>query len=354
MRSFWGFMLVTTLLMAEEIIADRIITKVSQRMSDSLSMDGGKTSNVAPLTNEAVNVLIVSEARSGSTLLTGLLSLGHNRAFMIGEPWHDFQPEQDKVLPGLVLENLFDCSFIDDPDVLRAVGWRGQGRHMLADSIQPFYNKVKETRFRFSRDKNILQTEVYKKRLLSRCHSSRLRIVKTIRLTRRYQNISEDLVDSDLKVIQLIRHPVAISNSFNKFTSAGLWKGETEIITRVKATCSRFARAIANIKRQVQPKNIHRVRYEDVIANPVHTMRQLYNFVGRRFGEEQQESIIKYMAENHGPKCGAQCEAKKQENSTSTTVQEPPIDISKFGECKNIMAAGDYQGLLNGDIQAPL
>jgi len=299
------------------------------------------SSNVLSSFNTDIKVLIVSEARSGSTLLTGLLPLNHPKAFVISEPWHDFPSESKTDLKGLDLANLFSCNFIDNPEVLAAVGWRGQGRHMIADNIKPFLTKVKETKFRYSHDTNYIQQ--YKEMISSKCLSSFLRVVKTIRLKQKYTNISTDLLNENLRVIHLIRNPVAIAKSYNKFTAAGLWKGGSEAKERISATCLRYQTTKKSLERQVPAHQHFRIRYEDIIAHPVDSMRRLYGFIGRSFGEEQEEAVMKYMATKRGPKCGDKCKvAQENQAETDPTQSQVPIDITTMSECKTIVEMGHY------------
>lgn len=89
-------------------------------------------------------VLIVAQGRTGSTMLTDMLSMNRTDIFGVYEPFHDYpdvttdekQLADHNIPSGLNWQSLFDCTFTEDPDVLGAVGWRGQGRHKLADQIK--------------------------------------------------------------------------------------------------------------------------------------------------------------------------------------------------------------------------
>merc|ERR1719345_681537 len=124
-------------------------------------------------------------------------------AFGVSEPWHDFPPERGEELPGLDLPGIFNCSFASDPEVLTAVGWYGQGRHVVANDIETSFRTEREDyRFRMKQPATGLlgRTEVIQRA----CFASTVRIVKTIRLHGTYREIPRALIDRGIRVIHLL------------------------------------------------------------------------------------------------------------------------------------------------------
>lgn len=123
--------------------------------------------------------------------------------FGIFEPFHDYQDVTtaagDLNLPsGLNWQALFDCSFADDHTVIGAVGWRGQGRHRLADQIKHLKPTPDSSTLPWGEGRRPLKEERlfrlrpgagragfdfrYAPYIKRACQTSGVRIVKTIRL----------------------------------------------------------------------------------------------------------------------------------------------------------------------------
>eukprot|EP00038_Savillea_parva_P024544 m.44331 g.44331 ORF g.44331 m.44331 type:complete len:462 (-) comp6509_c0_seq2:533-1918(-) len=196
-------------------------------------------------------VLIVAQGRTGSTLLTDLMCMNRTDIFGIYEPFHDFadivtrydrskpltQSQPSNTIPlALNWQSMFDCSFVDDDDAIGAVGWRGQGRHKLADQFRhlrpwvpggrrwgdPPRPKKEEREFRLREGVGKKGFDLrYKPYVRVACRSSRIRVIKTIRLD---GALLDDFVERrtgvtlppgapPLKVIHLIRHPLKVAQS---------------------------------------------------------------------------------------------------------------------------------------------
>lgn len=200
-------------------------------------------------------------------------------------------------LPGLDLASLYDCSFIENDDVTRAVMWKGQGRNKILDQLGPFETPALGRRLRYQEFFNVSE---YRHCLRRLCTQARVIVVKTIRLAGRILNrVDHDAVFKDIRVIHLMRHPVSVAISWNKMTIARRWKGITDLNDRVKMICNRYQNSLEVLQRNIPNERLFKIRYEDLIASPTPTIQRISEFVSIRV---RRERIDKLMMIQHGPK----------------------------------------------------
>jgi hypothetical protein len=220
--------------------------------------------------------------------------------FAVFEPYHDYGDVTTaagdlNLPPGLNWQALFDCSFTDDHTVLGAVGWRGQGRHRLADqiihlkpqpdpSVPPWGEgdrpKKEERIFRLRPGSGRAGFDYrYAPYIKQACQASGVRVVKTIRLygwlLDQFDGAGGDVAappmgGPPLKIIHLIRHPAETGKSWERFTRKGRWAapiGVNDFDSRLRLMCRMSSAVIVALRRLPAERQIV-VRYEDVVANP--------------------------------------------------------------------------------------
>mmetsp|Transcript_13739 Transcript_13739/g.35256 ORF Transcript_13739/g.35256 Transcript_13739/m.35256 type:complete len:397 (-) Transcript_13739:52-1242(-) len=285
-------------------------------------------------------VVVVAQGRSGSTLLGDLLCLHRPDVFGIFEPYHDFPDVTVDAQPlhrdgtagpprGLTWQSLLDCSFTNDPDVLGAVAWRGQGRHKLADQIKHLHPHPEGGRQWDAPPRPFREERLFRLRpgvgregfdarytpyVKTACQASQVRVVKTIRLAGPLLNDFVETVGTvtpppespPLKVIHLIRNPVDVALSWQKFTQAreARWKGPPSVFdfdSRMRLMCSKSGDTIFALNATFAPENMLVVRFEDLVATAVPTMSRIFRFIGLQFKQADEAAITAALRLMHGP-----------------------------------------------------
>ncbi len=154
------------------------------------------------------------------------------------------------------------------------------------------------------------------KKILRECKSTKLRIIKTIRLT--LKELLEDLkkgknsvIGPDYKVLVLYRDPRAIMTSLQ--LSPDHW---IEEFLEPEYVCKRMITNYNAFQDLADSDRIKMLRYEDFMSNKVDTLRDVYDFLGlsyisafplfalsrhiRRFKESRWDNLLKDA--NKGPK----------------------------------------------------
>eukprot|EP00037_Helgoeca_nana_P029508 m.352903 g.352903 ORF g.352903 m.352903 type:complete len:323 (+) comp27988_c0_seq3:193-1161(+) len=285
------------------------------------------------MVDRPVLVGIITLARSGSTLFTDLLCTNRSSIFGLYEPFHDAPAMvHSSVTPGVPSASipsavhspppwgaLYDCSFAHDNRTLQAVAWRGLGRRRLADQLDDFsvWRTPKErARFRYGLD-GIDQAR-YAPAIHQMCTQSTVRVVKTIRFSGNVKSLlatwakwteNDGRATGDgapaapnLKIIHLIRDPLAVARSTVKFTRQGRWDGLTAVNEQVQLVCRSSSRIARWLAATVPAHAQLRVRYEDVLSHPVSTVARVFRFIGVPFDEEAAAQVKRTLGHTQGPK----------------------------------------------------
>lgn len=94
----------------------------------------------------------------------------------------------------------------------------------MASNIAPAFANAQEDR-RFRMRISTAGLKKHQSAIQQACLQSPVRIVKTIRLRGIYRSIPKQLIDKGIKVIHLLRHPISVTDSWNKLTGSGRWEG---------------------------------------------------------------------------------------------------------------------------------
>lgn len=206
-------------------------------------------------------IAIVSTARSGSTLLMGLLSLNDNE-FSLPEPYHVLR-EVDENNPSLrasgdlkiPLPNVYlDCSFADADWLTRAALWS------FACSNAPW---IASDPTLFAQCTNgSIPTAVVK----DKCMHSHTRVVKLMNLHWLHKaTIESSLFEwfkDDVKIIHIIRHPVDVLKS--RARAGWVQLDQSSLATEASLICRDMLFHEALLKMVLPGQHII-VKYEDLV-----------------------------------------------------------------------------------------
>merc|ERR1719343_774924 len=189
------------------------------------------------------------------------------------------------------------------------------------------------------------------------CTSAQLRIFKTVGATNYFDpgRLTENMLwvldhRPKMKILNLVRDPRSIYTSW-KHTPAfesELHELEKHGSPLWKEACDTFA---ANLK--VKDPRVFTVVYEKLVKSPESYMREIYNFLGFEFGEEQLAWVqTNFPAENHlcpggGTWRHADCQGQKESivemNAWRDELTlEEKARFDSYENCKTIMKAYDF------------
>lgn len=217
-------------------------------------------------------ILIVSEARSGSTFLGDLVQ--HMRPI---ETYYSFEPLIALPIDGYtdLLADLFACRFesIEATSThLEPIFWKIQ-----------YFRRNERLRMTVEQDqRDVFDTE--EKRNLawfnaslhqSLCEQAKVLVAKTIRLSLG-QWIPNTMSVGPAKVVYLVRDPRAVMSSRLKLP----WCYDTPNCTDHRALCAKMTANLDLLEKLDRPCSTVLVRYEDMIANISTLTNHLAHFLG--------------------------------------------------------------------------
>ena len=117
------------------------------------------------------------------------------------------------------------------------------------------------------------------------CLSSSNILVKTVRL--HHDNVLDWAKErSDVKVVHLVRDPRAMISSMMAQTEE--W---TVRLASYRNICQQLHMDMEQLENHMPEGRYMRVRYEDIVENPVQEFRKICEFTGVRFDEELERKI---------------------------------------------------------------
>ncbi|XP_027198630.2 carbohydrate sulfotransferase 1-like [Dermatophagoides pteronyssinus] len=212
-------------------------------------------------------ILLISEARSGSTFLGDLLH------YAIESSYYSFEPlvgaKRNPYEYKKIIDNIFDCQF-DSNSYLKPMYWKIQYLkwNRLLMKIVGFDQYENDDIHLFN--KTIHQII---------CQSSSAIIIKTIRFT--LKNLSSLILSksiNNMKIIFLVRDPRAVMSSRYKLS----WCLHNENCTDSRVLCDRIQANIESlkmIKNSMKNISIILLRYEDLIGDIWKSTNSLFKFL---------------------------------------------------------------------------
>jgi len=256
--------------------------------------------------NKVSKVLILTQARSGSSFLGSVMSSDKN-AFFVFEPFqrlkslkipleednHTHDPQDILVLQNY-LSNIFNC---DLPK--KQLGKRKQRN-----------------------GKNLFQ-----------CAKTNLRIIKTIRMRR--EHIESWILRSNVKIVHLVRDPRGILNSR---------ESRPNIAKDAKILCDNMEEDLRLEKTLPSSKYI-RVKYEDLVDQPSKTVFSIFNHLNLPYTKEVQESLYRHTHAQPGE--GNHPFSVNRPSTFTHDSWRKSLSSSRIAyiceKCKNIMKRLEYK-----------
>ena len=248
---------------------------VSSSSSSSSSYDTSTNNNDDPVVVDPTKVLIISEGRSGSTLLMKMLA-DLNNTMILFEPFHDFSPEawngeQGPPIPGGI-SSFFNCEFARmGLDVLNGVFWWPVRMEAWLPTTDTEYNYTALVWRAWEHQLNAQDAE----QIYSACMRTERRVLKLIRFSGYVMDSFYELPAAEreaIQVVHLMRDLPSVVRSQEKVD----WGDRA---TLVHVLCSHMEEQLPFLK---QHPAILTVDYNVLMFDPVSVVRRISLFIGAR------------------------------------------------------------------------
>lgn len=232
-----------------------------------------------------VNVAIVTQGRSGSTLIGRLFDSNDPGIFFLFEPLFNLSGSFENLV------SLYDCSFALQQEQFNRVTWPYARRHMA------WYRAIVGTKCVDVRmDDCPDMNEVQRFQVYEKCKNAKLRVIKFIRIT----DYKELRRLTDLRVLHLVRDPRGMLAS-----QVANWNVKIpEAAGYVRFLCA-VANELGTGHNQFPPGSFLEIRYEDFVLSPRNTLARIEAFVGRTL-LPQSQSVIDFMYQDSHSVSGRQ------------------------------------------------
>ena len=286
------------------------------------------------------NLLILSQARSGSSLL-GELFNNHPNIMYVFEPLHNlhyvskrsnvsFKTETDSygLLCNKILDSFFKCDFSNITNVLPLYSttiFRLQSKALIGDY---FCNSTTNTVTLFNFRKPTICVPLTNAPLSKACTSYKHTVLKVLskRLPNKTLESFRGLFEHpnggyDVKIVNLVRDPRAVVYSW--MTLAWIKNHRNPgFRLNVRKICQPIEK---NLRLGLSPpewlqNRIKIIRYEDLVANTTEMTRQLYSFAGFAWSSD----IEKWIEEHQ------KIQKKHQENNPYSTYRNGSVAVNKW------------------------
>lgn len=238
-------------------------------------------------------VLILTQARSGSTFLLSLMTAGDNIA-QFGEPLAKFQHQDSVAKVKSRVTGLLGC------DAEGVKTWNERHSHIQ----------------------------------VMNCGDSEGLVMKTIRL--RYWQVESWIAQSDIKVIHLLRDPRAIISSRVAKDWKNTKENDPEHICRQMEDDMR----LSNI---LPPDRYLMIKYEELVKDPASRLQMLYDFAGLRMTAKAYEFLYET---THGESSGSVLRpvVRDEDFNPNHWQTETPIEDIRTIEsnCQSLMKLLNY------------
>jgi len=168
------------------------------------------------------------------------------------------------------------------------------------------------------------------------CSNSTIRVVKTIRI---HLNGVLPWLNKypSLKIVHLVRDPLFQAQSRNQKAAFKCEKAN------ISAYCSGYKEDLLN-----SPKVLHgnykRVKYEDINADPIKTMNELYDFIGVPMSQEMIENIKEHFNYENVGKVKGRKNTYRTSDFDNRDLTKLPVHIKSEvkKECQDVMKMLEY------------
>ncbi|XP_069100944.1 carbohydrate sulfotransferase 2-like [Argopecten irradians] len=314
--------------------------------------------SLTPVSDKAgfIPVLIASYMRSGSTFTASVIS-SYPSSYYLFEPIKKSVEKMEKNLP-IELVNGTTISTINNGAFLAAEFLHGlltcQYDGLDREALNKLIGTQSTTPFRIClkrRKKNEQVLQSCLKILQKHCESSKLRVVKTIRV--RMRKTVDILLKKipGLKVIHLFRdqRPRLLSAEATPLMLA------TTLVKTARMECKDAADdiAIQRVLKKRHPRQIATLLYERLAENPIRIAMRIFDFIGLSLPEESVKSIKNMTSSSKEVECAFCVEKRdsaKTANAWRTKSKQNFIKIKMIEEeCKTVQEALGYLPLQNMD-----